>query len=214
MKKQVPTEEPLPSIRQYLFGSFFIMLGYSVLMTGDVVMVKNLFPECAGDFAYAATLARLILFIPQSLVGAMFPKVVAEGRGSAKQQKLLKKTLLASLVSSSATALLFTVLARWLPQVLFGIEVPSVDLVRWLRVLSWVMVPVALLSSVMRYALAQYRFTIASVIPVAALGYVIVSFAFLKSPDALLVSLGFLSLLSLCVVSVAIFRDSERSVHE
>ena len=205
LKGSSPTNIPLPAMKQYLTGSFFIMFGYSIFMTGDVVMVKNLFPESAGDFAYAATLARLVLFVPQSLVGAMFPKVVADGRGSAAQRKLLTRTLLASLASSVATAVAFTLFARILPRFLFSIEDPSDELVRWLRMLSWMMVPVALLSSVMRYVLAQHRFAVASIIPVTALVYIGSAFTVVRSPDVMLIWLGVLSVVSLLVLGISIY---------
>ena len=203
LKGSTPTREPLPAMRQYLAGSFIIMLGYSIIMTGDVVLVKHLFPESAGDFAYAATLGHLVLFVPQSLVGAMFPKVVAQGQGTLQQRRLLARTLLASFACSVATATVFTLFARLLPQLLFNIAEPSDELVRWFRLVSWAMVPVALLSSVMRYALAQHRFAIASIIPLAALGYIGAAFMFAQTPDAILGSLGALSVVSLLVVGVS-----------
>lgn len=187
------TNQPLPAMSYYLAGSFLIMFGYSILMTGDVVLVKHLMPDAAGDFAYAATLGRLVLFVPQSLVGAMFPKVVADGRESSTQRGLLVKTLLASLGTAVATAVVFSLLARWLPAFLFDLEAPSDDLVRWLRLLAWTMVPVALLSSIMRYALAQHRLAIASAIPLSALGFVSCSLVWVETPDGLLILLALFS---------------------
>ena len=47
-------------------------------MSADIILVKHLFPYSAGDFAYAAVLARMIFFISQPFTIAMFPKVVSE----------------------------------------------------------------------------------------------------------------------------------------
>ena len=209
LKGSVSSGKPLPRMQDYLWGSFLIMLGYAVLMTGDVVLVKHLLPESAGDFAYAAILARLVLFLPQSLVGSMFPKVVAGKQGTARQLRLFRRTLLAALLGASATALAFTVLARLLPHLLFGIDEPSDELVRWLRTLSWIMVPVALLSVMMRYALAQHRFFAAAVIPIAALCYIVGAFGFSKSPDSILLILGCVSLGALLVMASALLKIRE-----
>ena len=193
LKGSGATREPLPAMKHYLAGSFVIMFGYSILMTGDVVLVKHLMPEAAGDFAYAATLGHLVLFVPQSLVGAMFPKVVADGQETSKQRGLLLKTLLASFICAAATAGVFTLFAHWLPRLLFGISEPSDELVRWLRFLSWAMVPVALLSSFMRYALAQHRLAVASAIPLSAIGFIGCTFVWVGTPDRLLLLLGLFS---------------------
>ncbi|MDF7798963.1 hypothetical protein P4C99_05785 [Pontiellaceae bacterium B1224] len=193
LKRSTGTQEPLPAMHHYLAGSFIIMFGYSILMSGDVVLIKHLMPDAAGDFAYAAILGHLVLFIPQSLVGAMFPKVVADGNETSKQRMLLIKTLLASFICAIASAVAFTLLARILPRLLFEISEPPQEMVRWLVQLSWAMVPVALLSSTMRYALAQHRLAIGAVIPAAAIGFVGCSFIWAETPVGLM---GFLALFS------------------
>lgn len=199
------TGEPLPAMNHYLAGSFVIMFGYSILMTGDVVLVKHLYPEAASDFSYAATLGRLVLFVPQSLVGAMFPKVVADGQETAKQRMLLLKTLLASFICAVASAVVFTILARVLPRLLFNISEPSEELVRWLRLLSWAMIPVALLSSIMRYALAQHRLAVAAAIPLSSIGFVGCAFIWAETPDELLTLLALFSSVALLLTGGAFF---------
>lgn len=209
------TAAPLPAMNHYLAGSFIIMFGYSILMTGDVVLIKHLMPDSAGDFAYAATLGRLVLFVPQSLVGAMFPKVVADGPETSKQRSLLLKTLLASLICAMASALVFTALARVFPRLLFGITEPSEELVRWLRQLSWVMVPVALLSSIMRYALAQHRLAMASSIPLSALGFVGCAYVWAETPDGLLAFLGLFSSAALLLSGgLLLWKPKEKGASE
>ncbi|MDF7808352.1 hypothetical protein P4E94_12935 [Pontiellaceae bacterium B12219] len=193
LKGAATTGEPLPAMNHYLAGSFVIMFGYSILMTGDVILVKHLMPDVAGDFAFAATLGHLVLFAPQSLVGAMFPKVVADGNETSKQRMLLLKTLLASFIFAVASAVVFSVFARILPRLLFEIPEPSDELVRWLRQVSWAMVPVALLSSIMRYALAQHRLAAGSMIPLSTIGFIGCAFGWAETPDGLL---GLLSLFS------------------
>ena len=187
------SEEPLPQMQGYLFGSFFILLGCSVLMTVDVVLVKRLYPESAADFSYAATLGRLVIFVPQVFMTAMFPKAVSEESGGKKQMELLWKTLLIVLVAAISAALVFSVVAPFFLRMVFAIPEPSANMVIWCRLLSWAMVPVVLLSVMTRFALAQHRLREAACVPVAAFCYIGFSVLIAKSPSTLLWALGVFS---------------------
>jgi O-antigen/teichoic acid export membrane protein len=194
--------KPLPDLRGYLLASFFILLGYSVLMTADVIFVKQRYPEVAGDFAYAATLARLVLLAPQALVGAMFPKVVGENRGTRSQLALFRKTMVATLLCAVAASIVFSLFARLFVHLIFNITEPSADLVRWLRLLSWVMVPVAVLNVPIRFALAQHRLWILSMVPFSALCYLVFVYLQAQGPDMVLYALGGISTVVLLVLSI------------
>lgn len=204
LKGKSASRETLPDMRGYLLSSFFILLGYAVLMTGDVIIMKQRFPDFAGDFAYAATLAHLVLLGPQALVGAMFPKVVSENQGTQTQFRLFKKTLLATVLSAAGTAVVFSMCARLFARWIFNIPEPSVELVRWCRMLSWVMVPVAALNVPMRFALAQHRLRIAAVVPLAAVFYLGLAYLAASGPDTVLYALGAVSLAALLVLGFSV----------
>lgn len=204
LKKEPHSGGALPSMHGYVLSSFFILLGYSILMTVDVIIVKQRFPELAGDFAYAATLGRLVLLVPQALVGAMFPKVVGDGLGTRGQLHLFWKTMVATLFCAAGVALVFSLFARLFAQVVFDIPEPSADLVRWFRLLSWTMVPVALLNVPARYAMAQHRLRIAAIVPLAALCYIVISYRWAADPDILLYALAGISSIALVILSFSI----------
>lgn len=149
--------EPLPSMRLYLAQSFFVLAAYAVLMTADVVMVKHYLPE-DSEFAYAATLGRLVVFLPGAIVAAMFPKVASKGTLSRRQKTLFMQSFgyTAGFVAVSVVGcyLLPGLLAR----ILFGIVDPSVYLKHMIGFMSLVMGFSALLNVNIQFLLAQRRF--------------------------------------------------------
>ena len=177
-------------------------------MTGDVILVKHLFPESAGDFAYAATLGRLVLFVPQALGGSMFPKVVSAKEGSSEQVHLLRKTMLIAFMGSVVTASIFSGLTGYILLLVFNIQEPSNDLLKWLPMLSWMMVPVAMLNIVVRFALAQHKLGHAFIVPVAAVCYWLGAIYWTGNPTMLLALLGAITgAVSLVLGYVLAFRS-------
>ena len=199
------TEQPLPRIERFLFWSFFVLFGYSILTTADVILVKNLYPDAAADFAYAATLARLVLFVPSAFVGSMFPKVVAEGRGTEKQMALLKRTLLLAFLSTGACAVAIVLLAGFLPGFIFNCPVVSGSLVLWMRVLACLMVPVAMCNVLLRFLLAQHQLAKAAVVLPAMAIYVGGAYLFSNDVLGVLISLGAAAVFLLPVLCVLVF---------
>ena len=202
LRDQQPSEKPLPQMHAYMFGSFFVLLGYSILMTGDVVLVKHLFPNEAPSFSYAATLGRLVIFIPQAFIAAMFPKVVSDKKVSAEQQKIFIRTIVATFVMTVVSAMLFVPLTRLGIFVLFGNTDPSSEMILWSRLLAGAMVPVALLNVVGRFMLAQHRFPIASIIPIAAIVYIAGVLFLVQTPAQVVMLLSGLSVFSLVLMWV------------
>ncbi|MCG2675606.1 oligosaccharide flippase family protein [bacterium] len=87
-----------------------LALLYFVILTNvDVVLVKHFFsPLEAGNYSAAATVGRIILYFPMSIVIVMFPKA-AELYAQRKDSSLiLKKSLLyVSLLAGGATLIFF-----------------------------------------------------------------------------------------------------------
>ena len=202
LRHREPTAEPLPKMHAYMFGSFFVLLGYSVLMTGDVVLVKHLFPDEAPSFSYAATLGRLVIFIPQVFIAAMFPKVVSDSGASDAQRKVFSRTLIATLLLTVFSAILFVPLTRLGILILYGISESSPELVLWSRFLAVAMIPVALLNVASRFVLAQHRFAVAAVVPMVAFAYVVCTLLWVESPTQMISLLCGLSILALVLMGV------------
>lgn len=148
---------PLPSMRFYLLQSFFIQAAYSFMMTADVVMVKHYLPDDT-EFAFAATLGRMVVFLPGAIVTAMFPKVASKGAGTKEQlgvfMKSFKITAVFVVVTVGGCFLFSGILAR----ILFGITDASLYLRRMIGVMSVVMGFSTMLNVVLQFLIAQRRF--------------------------------------------------------
>ncbi len=154
--RQGKSKKPLPSIRFYLLQSFFVLAALAVLMMADVVLVKHYLPEDT-DFAYAATLGRMVVFVVGPIVVAMFPKVVSRGTMTAQQKSIFFRSL-------GYTAL-FVVMAVFgcfvfsgLLVRFFGVADVSVSLKRMIGLMALVMGFAALLNVTIQFLLAQRRF--------------------------------------------------------
>ncbi len=145
---------------RYLVGSLAILLGFGLLANADAALVKRYFePALAGQFAMAATIARIVVFLPQPIATALFPRVVAVGRAQAHHWPALRQALL----YVSALTLVAVIGCSLLPglplRVLYGIRDPSPDLVRLVRVVAWAMSPLAPVFLLVHFELAQARYS-------------------------------------------------------
>ncbi|MGA0334343.1 MAG: hypothetical protein ACO3NW_10350, partial [Kiritimatiellia bacterium] len=126
---------------------------FSTLMTADVILAKRYFdPLVAGQFAQAATLGRMILWLPLPIAQVMFPKVVHEGSARPEQRRTLFKALAYTLL-----LILLTLTAGWfaaplLLKAVYGLEALPPGQLQWFRSTA---IAMALLGPV--YMLLQYE---------------------------------------------------------
>jgi O-antigen/teichoic acid export membrane protein len=165
LRGQTESAQKLPSMRLYLSQSFVILMAYTVLMTADVVLVKHLFPEDT-QFAFAATLGRLVVFIAMAVAVAMFPKVVSTGRATAAQRKVFIRALLYTALCSLPALLVCWLFPRLLLRLVFGVHNAQDSTVLYVQAMSLAMSISSILNIVVQYGLAQRRFN-ALLLPVA-----------------------------------------------
>jgi len=160
----------VPGFYAYLLKYVTALAGYSVLMNADVVLVKRFFdPETAGLYARASIAAKSVIFLPQPIAAAMFPKVVSGGAVSYGSWRTLLKALTLAGVIVFGFAVLCTVVAGPLLLVFSGERVP--ELVPVLRTLVWSLFPLTLVFLLMNFELAQRRFAVTIPLVLCALGY-------------------------------------------
>lgn len=170
LRGQKKSEVALPSMRFYLIQSFFIQAAYAVLMTADVVLVKHYLPEDT-EFAFAATLGRMVVFLPGAIVTAMFPKVASKGTLTKDQKSVfLHSFAYTALFVMVAVAGCF-IFSRLLARIIFGIADASNYLRGMIGLMSLVMGFSSLLNVVVHFLVAQRRFIPAFSIIVFALVY-------------------------------------------
>ncbi|MBI9020966.1 MAG: hypothetical protein JEZ10_06910 [Verrucomicrobia bacterium] len=172
LRRQNKSEAALPSMRFYLLQSFFIQAAYAILMTADVVLIKHYLPADT-EFAYAATLGRMVVLLPGVIVVAMFPKVVSRGAGSREQSQVFFKSLGWTALLVAIAVFGCTAFSGLLARILFGISEASVYLKRMIALMSLVMGFSALLNVVVQFLIAQRRFWSAS----ATIGFAVLYLA-------------------------------------
>jgi len=194
----------LPSMRFYILQSFLVQAAYALLMTADVVLVKHFLPEDTA-FAYAATLGRLVVFLPGAIVAAMFPKVSSSGGTTAAQRGFFRRSLAYTAACAAVAVAVCALFPGLLLHFLFGIDDADSDLVRMTVLMAVVMGINALLNVGVQFLLACRRFLLASFIVVAAIIYIGSGFRFHTSALPIVLLAGATNLLALIVLLCGIF---------
>lgn len=164
-------DDHLPSLRCYLFWSFLIELSVAVLMTGDVIMVRRYLPA-EVDFAYAATLSRIIVFFSGAVAIAMFPKVATGGEFTTGHRSLYLRSLIYT-GGFAAICILFCIGIPGIAlRILFGIDAPDAHLISQTRWMGVAMGISTLLQLNVSLLLAQRRFRLLMVAILCALAYI------------------------------------------
>lgn len=171
-KVQLPSNSsasPEPVMMESM-TAFPVLLAFSVLMTADVILVRSyLSEEMSGEFAQAATLARMILWLPLPIAQVMFPKVVRFGTPTPSQRTTLLKALgyTIGLVSIALGGL--WVAGDLIFQLLFG-HPPSPSQTGWLRGIGFCMALLGPVYVVLQFELARNR--IRRLLPLCALSLI------------------------------------------
>jgi O-antigen/teichoic acid export membrane protein len=145
---------------RYFLLSLASVLGYSVLMYADMILVKRFFtdPEDYGNYARAATIARTMVFLPQPIAGALFPKVVSDGSRSEADTGRLVKALLFGCVIIAGSLTLCIMFPELLLLALYKDTAPTAAMLKLVRTISCAMAPLGLTFLLMNFELAQRRF--------------------------------------------------------
>lgn len=200
----------------YFLISLAGLFAYGLLMNGDMLLVKHFFQEVsqAGPYARASAIARMVIFLPQPVVAAMFPKVSGEGRASLDE----RHTLIRALLFSGGLTLAVVGGCLLLPQlallVLFRDTAPDAETLRLVRLTTLAMAPLSPVFLLLNYELARHRFR--AIVPVCTgallfVGGVICIHNSLLSVLAWLVAGAFVALLPLIVMCLKGFDELRHS---
>jgi O-antigen/teichoic acid export membrane protein len=163
---------PLPSMRFYLFQSFFVQAAYAVLMTADVVLVKHYLPDDT-EFSFAATLSRMVVALPGVIVLAMFPKVASKGALTLRQRTVFFRSFWYTALFVVLAIIGCALFSELLTQLLFGRKVFSPEFSQVIVWMTVVMGLSALLNVNVQFLLAQRRFKACLIVITCAVGYVV-----------------------------------------
>lgn len=174
LRKSLPTDQAMPSTQAYLWRTLVVMACFAFLMNADMLIVKHYFsPDQSGFYARAATIGRMIIFLPMPIAGALFPKTVSNGATSAQHNRLLWKALFytAIIIVPGAFACAF------FPQLPLGILYhdwqPDAAMCRLVRCTIWAMSPLGLAFIIVNFELSQNRFRMTVPLIMCVAGYLI-----------------------------------------
>ena len=157
----------------YFGGAFCVLLGFAVLMNGDVVLAKIFFPpETAGLFARAANIARAVVFLPMPIALAMFPKVVEAGPETASgNRQTMKTAFLYTLILVIISVIICSAAADLLWRLFTG-SVGSPSELQMLRALALALTPLGPAYLLLNFELARKRFQTAIWLALIAAAYI------------------------------------------
>lgn len=159
-------------IGSYFIHALFMLGAYGVIMNSDIMLVRHFFPERADEFARAATIGRSVVFLPQPIAMAMFPKVISAG-GISKASRLLLLKALAMVVGMIGVGVGISLFWPWLPLwVLYGIKEPSPELAHLVRVVMLALCPLGISYLLLHFEMAQHRFGTVPWLIVLAVAYI------------------------------------------
>ena len=197
----------IPSMRLYLLQCFFIQAGVAVLMTGDVVMVKHFLPGNT-DFAYAATLGRMVAFMATAVAMAMFPKVSsASGALTQEHRKVYLRSQLYTAGLVAASLVVCLLFPEPLLRFLFKIIEPSSEMIGYTRWMAVVMAIATLLNINVFMLMAQRRFRLLSITVLSAVVYLVGVYFYHGSAYHIIAFAGMANLVALVVTTIGIFMQ-------
>lgn len=207
LKPKAESADMLEGTDKYFIMSMLSLLAFSVLMNGDVVLVKILFKAQSeyGDYTRASAVTRMMIFLVQPLALALFPKVASKGISTRGTRRTLMKALLFSaLILILASA--FCALVPRIPlAIIFGdidsLERPA-DLI---RLLAFAMAPLGIAFMLLNYELAQHRFRFLIGLGASALLFVLGVFCFHPSIWSVAVWLAISSYSALILLLLDLF---------
>lgn len=160
-----------PGLYTYFVRYGLVLGAYAVLMNADLLLVKHYFdPEQAGLFAMAAMAGRLVIFLPQPIALAMFPKVVSRSGVSEGTGRIFLKALLLVGLIIGAGAAFCCVFPAFVLRILAGRDLP--ELVPVVRGMVLALSPLSVVYVLMNFELAQGRFAVTVPLIACALGCV------------------------------------------
>ncbi len=140
-------------ILNYIMISLMVNIGISYFTNFDVIIIKHYFSsEMAGIYSSAAVLSKLILYISTAIIVALFPMAVESKANIDTANKILKKAFFYGGGLSILAAIALIILARPMVMLLYGGE--YIEAVKYIPILSIMIVVLSLVSILSNYALA------------------------------------------------------------
>lgn len=194
----------------YLGRSLLVLLGYALLLNGDMMVIQRLLPDQADYAARAGTIGRALVMLPMPIALVMFPKVTRSGKGDAATRTTLLWALAMVLGLMALTVGACLVLPKLALLVLYGDRAPSAEMIAMVRAYALAMSPLTLIFLLMNYELAQHRFRACYGVSLAALAFVASAVFFHQHVMQVLLALGITGSLAAAGLAVEMVREAGR----
>jgi len=130
-------------------------LGFAALTNADVVFARRFFaPEQAGYYSAAATLGKIVLFLPGPVAMLMFPKSSARHAAGESRGSMIRKSALGTLGLSLAVVGVLAIWPAGIVKLLFGADFAQAG--QWVGLYGVAMTGTALVNLFMAHYLAAH----------------------------------------------------------
>ena len=131
-------------------GRFLLpWISFAILMNLDIIMAKHYFtPNEAGVFAKIVSLARMVIFLPLPVAGALFPKVVSNEKPSGKARRTLVKGVILVCMIVFSAAIAITLLA---PLLLPLVNIDYSSHGGFFIIMVWALIPLSFIFLFLNY---------------------------------------------------------------
>ena len=194
-------------LHRYFWGVLLGQFALYALIQADLIVSPRLFSgEVLAAYGKAATLSRIVFFLPLPIIIAMFPRAVASAN-----PRILLAPLAATLGMTVAAAAALSLFPEWPMRIMYGVADPLH--LGLMRRYVWAAIPMALLSVLSPYVWARREVGATLWIwPVTAayLGVLLVRGA---TPEGLVLAMlcaGCAALGVMALVVRKVFRESTR----
>ena len=213
LRRMVPVslEGGLPNLREmsrYFWGVLIGQVALYALIQADLIVSTRLFTgDVLAAYGKAATLSRIVFFLPLPIIIAMFPRAVIS-----KNPKILLFPLLVTLGMTVGAAIFFTLFPGLPMKIMYGVSDPlHLGLVRQY---VWAAIPMAMISILSPYVWARREVVSTLWLVPVTLVYLLVLWKGHLSPEQLIRSMlvaGLVALAWLIKITIGVFR-ADRSV--
>ena len=137
----------LPSMMGVLF--------YTVLTNVDIIFGAMLFDkDFANYYTSASTLAKVALFLPTAVIGAMYPKIARAYEEKRDVSKIMKKSLIIMMILSISVCAIYVLAPEFILNTLVPGDYPVEETAPLMRTLAIAMLFIGLGNFFMYYGLA------------------------------------------------------------
>ena len=209
-----PGNDPLPNageMNRYFWGVLIGQIALYALIQADLIVSTRLFSgEVLAAYGKAATLSRIVFFLPLPIMIAMFPRAVIS-----KNPKVLWFPLGATFLMTVAAATFFTLFPALPMRIMYGVSDPLyLGLVRHY---VWAAIPLAMISILSPYVWARREvWSSLWLVPVTFL-YLLVLWRGHLTPEQLIRAMlvaGLVALAWLVKIALGVFRADRAAAQE